>query len=108
RPDGSVSILPAILAQSRRIALDASGIGGRLVEGRREKQGNAVVAADKIFVDRIHGAGGSRPVGGLRHHRPRLSEGIDAAFDVGNRSEGATVTVIAAAIPIAVPGLALQ
>ena len=49
-------VLPAILANARRIALDVTRIVIGAVERRREQQRDPVVVPDQMLADRIHRA----------------------------------------------------
>ena len=50
RPNSTMRILPAILANARRITFDIAGIARRMVKWRGEQQQQFVVPADEIFV----------------------------------------------------------
>ena len=109
RPHRRVGVLPAILAQTRRVGLDIARIVCGAVEGRREQLHQPVAAADQLRVDRRHRAqralAGSRGAG---YHGPGLSDGVDAALIARDRSQRGAVVEIAAPVPIPVPGFALD
>ncbi len=108
RPHGGMAVLPAILAQARRIALDVAGIERRLVEGRREQERQAVVATDEMLFQGSHRHRGAHGIGRARQHRPGLGNGIDPAFLVRLRTEPGSIIEGRAAIPFAVPRFALE
>ena len=103
-----VAVLAAVLAQAGRVALDVARIERGLFEGRREQQSQAVVAADQALVQRRHRHGGARGIGGAGEHRPGLRDRIDPAFVARLRSRARFRRRSRAAIPFAVPGLALE
>ena len=105
---GGVAILPAIFAQARRITPDIAGIVARPVERRREQQRQSDVAANQVTFQRLHCQGGARGIGGSGQHRPGLGNGVDPAFLAVFRTEPRSVIERRTAIPLAVPGLALE
>ena len=77
-----MSILPAIFADSRRIALDVTGVQRDLIEGRREQQSQSRIPQNEVFVDRRHGARGAHRICRAGDHSPGLSNRVDAALAV--------------------------
>ena len=72
---------PPFSRNAGRIALDVAGIERRLVEGRREQQRQAVVAADRDARRRAAIACAARArIGRARDHGPGLRDRVDAAF----------------------------
>ncbi|MCY1245438.1 hypothetical protein D9M72_585900 [compost metagenome] len=49
-PHCCMAVLPAVLAQAGRVALDVAGVKGALVEGRRKQQRKPVLTAHQILV----------------------------------------------------------
>ena len=96
-------VLPAVFPDARRIALDVAGLLRRLVERRAEEQQRLRPAHDERRADRIHRAFGEP----LRHragqHRPRLRNRVDGALVVLRRAQRASIVVVAAPVPFAVP-----
>jgi hypothetical protein len=79
-----------------------------LIERRREQLQQAAAAIHQLSVDRGHGASGTTAFAGARYDRPGLGDGIDTALIAGDGPQWRTVVVIAAAIPVAVPGFPLD
>ena len=107
-PQGGVGVLPAVLAQARRIALDIARVRRRMIERRREQQGQSVVWQNQFAIDGLHGlrrAGRPRSAG---QHRPRLGDGVDAALLAGRRAERGAIVEPPSPIPVAIPGLAFE
>jgi hypothetical protein len=69
-PDGSVRVLPAVLAHARRITLDVSRIGAAAVEGRSEQHDEPVPAAHEVSIDGVHGRAGPGWISAARDHGP--------------------------------------
>src|SRR5665213_444707 len=103
RPDGAMTILAAVLADARWIALDVSGVERRQIEWWGEEQDQPVIAANEVLIDRRHGLRGVDRIAGAGDHAPRLCDRIDAAFGIQARAERGSVVEIGPAIPLAVP-----
>src|SRR5208282_3919165 len=108
RPDGGMSILPAILSDSRRIALDVTGVQRGSIEGRREEQSQSIVTQDEIFVDCCHGARDACRIRRAADHAPGLNNGVDAALAAQCRPKRSSIIKIATAIPVTIPTFALK
>ena len=107
-PHSGVTILSAILAQTGGIALDVSGIARSLVKWRPKKPGDTLFGVDQMSLQRHHGCGGPRRVSYAREDRPGLSNGVNLAFLAALRAKPGTVIEGRAAIPGAIPGVALE
>ena len=107
-PHRGVRVLPAVLAHARDVSLDVAGLEGRAVEGRREEQDEPVSPPDQVLVDGRHGPPAPLGIGGARDHSPGLRDRVDAALVVGRGSERRPVVEEGAAIPVAVPAVALE
>src|SRR5664280_1386444 len=103
-----MGILPAILADARRIALDIAGFQMGFIERRREQQRQFIITQDEVVVDCRHGARGAYRVRRAGDHAPGLSDGVDAAFAARYRPERRSIVKIAAAIPAAIPTVSLK
>ena len=109
RPDRGVRVLAAVLADAGRIALDVARVERRAVEGRREEQRP---------VRRRGGRGARRPPPSRARARagsaapeitrPRLRDRVDPALVARRRAERRAVVEVAAPVPVAVPGVALE
>ena len=108
RPQHAMGILAAIFADAGRIALDIARLPLGLVEGRLEQQRQLVIRQYQLARHAGHGLARARRIACPRNHRPGLGDGIDAAFIAGGRAERRAIIVIAALIPLAIPGLAFQ
>ena len=103
-----MGVLAAILANARRIALDVTGIERRLVERRREQQHETIAAMHELAVERCHRLDRARRIAGPRQCRPGLRDGIDPALLARRRAERRAVIVVAAPIPLAIPGRGIE
>jgi len=108
RPRSGMGVLAAVLPDAGRIALDVSRIERRALEGRREQQRQALVAANELLVHDGHrtpGAGRLRRPG---QYGPGLRDRVDAALVARGGAERRAVVEVAAPVPIAVPALPLE
>ena len=71
-PDGRVRVLPAVLANARRVALDVARVLRRDVERWMEQQQGLGAASDEERADAVHRPLGEPPRHRARQHRPRL------------------------------------
>src|SRR5271166_237364 len=108
RPQGSMCILAAVLADAGRVALDVARIERRLVEWRRKQQRHLILRPNQLAFERRHGARRAYRAGRTRDHRPGLRDRIDAALVIRRRPERRAVIEPGAPVPVAVPRLALQ
>ena len=107
-PHGGVRVLAAVFAQARRVGLDITRILRAVVKRRREQLHEPIAAADELGVDRGHCAKRALPRSRTGDHGPGLRHGIDAAFVAGYGTQDRAVVIIAAPIPVAVPGFAFD
>ena len=104
-----MGVLAAILANAGRIALDVAGIERGLVERRREQQRQPVAAAHEVAVERPPSPAPRAP----DRRRPEM-HAQDCAMESMRhslarcRAERRAVVEVAAAIPVAVPAVALE
>src|SRR5690606_29738948 len=105
RPDRPMRVLAAVLAYAGWIALDIAGILlAVLVERGREQPGYLVVVVDQQTIHRVHRLRRVFAITVAGDHAPRLRDGVDLALLAQPRAEWRTIVVIAAAVPLAVPG----
>ena len=62
RPQRGVRVLTAVLAHSRNVALDVTGVVNHAIEGRRQQQDELRFAADQVHAHGVHGAGHTSPI----------------------------------------------
>ena len=103
RPERGMRVLPAVLANTREVALDVAGIVDRAIERRCQQQHDPRVPAHQVRAHGIHRALGALRGGRAREHGPRLRQRIERAFVVLHRPEGRPVVEVGAPIPAAVP-----
>ena len=108
RPDGSVGVLAAVLADARQIALDVAWIDVGLVERWREQEDETVTASNEVFLDRGHRPLRVGRIGGSREDTPRLGDRVDAALDVHGGAKRGAIVEEGSAVPVAVPAVALD
>src|SRR6266404_6100693 len=101
-------VLAAILADTGRITLDVTGIEGGLVKWRGEQQRQLIATVHQLAVEGRHRPGCARRIAGARDGRPGLGNRINAAFLARRGAERRAVIVVTAAIPVAVPALAIE
>ena len=101
-------VLAAVFANARRIALDIAGIERGSIEGRREQQGQPVVATDQFAIQRGHRAQRATGRRSPGQDRPGLRDRVDPTFLVCGRAERRSIVEEAPEIPIAIPGLPLE
>src|SRR5262245_9052125 len=71
-PDGGMGVLPAILANPRRVPLDVARIEIGAIERRREEQDQFLPTTNEIFLDGTHRARRATAFGGARDHAPQI------------------------------------
>src|SRR5882757_4154882 len=101
-------VLTAVFAQPGRVRLNVPGVVWPTVERGREEFDEAVASADQLGIHGRHGPRRTCGFGTPGNDAPGLRDRVDAAFLTGNRAQRRPVVVISAAIPVAVPGLALD
>ena len=99
-----MGVLSAILPQTGGVALDIAGILGSLIERRCQDEHDLRAPAHQVSADGVHRAVG--PCGRRRagEHRPRLGDRVNLAFIVLRCAERTPIVVVAAQVPLAVPG----
>ena len=103
-----MGILATVLADAGWIALDIAGIERGLVERRRKQQRHLVLRPDQFALNRRHGPLCARRLASPGDHRPGLGNRINAALVIRGGTQRRAVVEPGTAVPIAIPGLALQ
>jgi len=103
-----MGILPAILPKAGRVALDVAGIVRCSIEGWRQHQGQSVIRADELAMQRRHRLRGTIRQRHARKNRPGLRDGVDPAFRIVVRTERRAVVKIRAPVPLPVPGVGVE
>ena len=107
-PDRAVRVLPAVLADSRRVPLDVAGVERRLVEGRGEEEDEPVAAPHEVLVHGRHRASRAGRVRRRPRSRPRTARSSRSGTPRRGRSERRPVVEEGAPIPVAVPASRLD
>ena len=105
-PRGRVRVLAAVLAHAGRVALDVPGVLRGAIERRREQHDHLRPAPHEVGADRVHRAVREARRRRAGEHRPRLGDRVDLALVALRRAERRAVVVVAAPVPLAVPGFA--
>jgi len=93
---------------SRQVALDVPRVDVGPVERRGEQQDEPIPATDEELLDGRHRTAGAIGIPGAGEHAPGLGDGVDPAFSVHGGPEWRPIVEVRAAVPVAVPAVALQ
>src|SRR5512146_680976 len=107
-PDGRMSVLAAVFANTRDIAFDIPGILRHPVEGWRQQAYQPVLPVHQMLVHRRHGACAAARVGGATDHAPGLRNRINAALRICSGPQRCPVIKKRTAIPFSVPPVPLD
>src|SRR5580698_5902506 len=97
-------ILPAVLADARRVTHDVAGVGLGMIERRCEQERQVVGFVYQEPLSGFHATPRALRIGGSRDHGPGLRQRIDSGFFARVGSEGRAVVEEASKIPLAIPG----
>ena len=108
QPCRCMAVLPPIFADPRRIGLDITGIARRCVKGGMQQANNVILRTHQFFKGTVESLPCPKRITAAGDHRPRLGEGIDAAFIVGLRAPVSTLIINRPDIPLAIPTMAIN
>ena len=108
RPDRRVRVLPAVLSHAREVAFDVPRVQIALVERRIQQLHQPAIPPNQVLIQRLHRDPRAFRVARAGEHAPALRDRIDLAFRVRGRPQRRAVIEVRAAVPAAIPGIALD